>query len=66
MNTFEFGDKVSHRTNNAYNTIPMDVINVDESKIPCAYYDRLEERWKEKLFDETELNLISKVEGGFH
>lgn len=65
MNTFEFGDKVRHKTNNDYNTHPMDVMDTDESKILCSYFERIEKIMKEKWFDETELDLISKAEGGF-
>ena len=65
MQTIELGDKVRHKTNNDYNTHPMDVMELEESKILCSYFDRNEKTMKEIWFEKTELDLISKAEGGF-
>lgn len=65
MQPIEFGDKVKHKTNNDYNTHPMDVIDIEESKILCSYFDRIEKTMKEKWFEQDELEIVQKVEGGF-
>ncbi|EKB48196.1 hypothetical protein [Cecembia lonarensis] len=65
MNSIEFGDKVRHKTNNDYNVHPMDVMEVDENKVLCSYFDRIEKTIKEKWFNYSDLELISKTEGGF-
>jgi hypothetical protein len=65
MKTIEFGDKVRHKTNNDYNAHPMDVMDTNKNNILCRYFDHIEKTTKEKWFKETELNLISKTDGGF-
>lgn len=65
MQTIEFGDKVRHKTNNDYNSHPMDVMDTDENKILCSYFDRIDKTTKEKWFEQNELEIVQKIEGGF-
>ena len=61
----DIGDKVRHRTDNNYNALQMEVKEVGEGKILCDYFDYKENVSKEKWFDESELELVTKAEGGF-
>jgi hypothetical protein len=65
MNTIDIGDKVRHKTDNIYNALQMEVIEIDKGRILCNYYDCNEKKEKEKWFNENELELVQKVEGGF-
>ena len=65
MHTIELGDKVRHRTISDYNAHLMEVMETDENKILCSYFDHLDKTTKEKWFEETELVLVSKAEGEF-
>ena len=65
MKTIEFGDKVMHKTDNKYNAFQMEAKKIEEGKILCDYFDNVEKKTKEKWFDENELELVQKAEGGF-
>jgi len=43
----------------------MDAMEIDENKILCSYFDSIDKTTKEKWFDDADLELISKTEGGF-
>jgi hypothetical protein len=65
MNTIDIGDKVRHKTDNKYNALQMEVKEIEEGKILCDYFDYIGNNTKEKWFDENELELLQKAEGGF-
>jgi len=65
MKTIDIGDKVRHKTDNRYNALLMEVKEIEEDKILCDYFDNVEKKTKEKWFDENELDLVKKTEGGF-
>jgi hypothetical protein len=65
MNTIEFGDKVRHKSDNKYNALQMEVKEIETGKILCDYFDNTEKVMKEKWFNENELELVQKAEGGF-
>lgn len=65
MGTIEIGDKVRHKTDNKYNALQMEVKEVEGEKVLCEYFDFKDKTEKEKWFDENELELIQKAEGGF-
>ncbi len=65
MNKIDLGDKVRHKTDNTFNALQMEVKEMEESKILCDYFDNTEKVMKEKWFNENELELIQKAEGGF-
>ncbi len=65
MNTIDFGDKVKHKSDNSYNALQMEVREIEDGKILCDYFDNTEKLMKEKWFNENELELVQKAEGGF-
>lgn len=65
MGTIDIGDKVRHKTVNKYNALQMKVQEIEDGKILCDYFDYADKSEKEKWFDENELELIEKIEGGF-
>lgn len=65
MRTMDIGDKVRHKTNNKYNALQMEVKEIEDGKILCDYFDNADKNTKEKWFDEDELELDQKAEGGF-
>lgn len=65
MNTIELGDKVRHKSDNSYNALQMEVREIEVDKFLCDYFDNTEKLTKEKWFNENELELVQKAEGGF-
>jgi len=65
MNTIDLGDKVRHKSDNSYNALQMEVREIEDDKILCDYFDNTEKLMKEKWFNENELELVQKAEGGF-
>lgn len=65
MNTIDLGDKVRHKSDNSYNALQMEVREIENDKILCDYFDNTEKLMKEKWFNENELELVQKAEGGF-
>lgn len=65
MNTIDLGDKVRHKSDNSYNALQMEVREIEDDKILCDYFDNTEKVMKEKWFNENELELVQKAEGGF-
>ncbi|MBS1640864.1 MAG: hypothetical protein JST94_00860 [Bacteroidetes bacterium] len=66
MYQIEIGDTVRHKTNQLYNRLPMTVIEIDEDKIYCNYFDNHEQTDKKSPpFSANELELIKKVDGRF-
>ena len=66
MTTIDIGDKVRHKTDMVYNALLMEVIDIEEDKILCDYTDNKDKQIKTKWFNENELELAQKAEGGFH
>ena len=66
MTTIDIGDKVRHKTDMAYNALLMEVIDIEDDKILCDYTDNKDKQIKTKWFNENELELAQKAEGGFH
>ena len=65
MNTIDLGDKVRHKSDNSYNALQMEFREIEDDKILCDYFDNTEKGMKEKWFNENELELVQKAEGGF-
>lgn len=65
MNTIDLGDKVRHKSDNSYNALQMEVREIEDDKILCDYFDNTEKLMKEKWFNENEIELVQKAEGGF-
>lgn len=65
MNTIDLGDKVRHKFDNSYNALQMEVREIEDDKILCDYFDNTEKLMKEKWFNENELEVVQKAEGGF-
>jgi len=65
MNTIELRDKVRHKSDNSYNALQMEVREIEVDKFLCDYFDNTEKLTKEKWFNENELELVQKAEGGF-
>jgi hypothetical protein len=64
MEIINQGDRVSHKNHIYNNGLSMNVIDTSEDKSLCEYFnDKMES--KEEWFNNSDLHLVEKSDGGF-
>lgn len=65
MDTIEVGDKVRHKQSPHYNSLLINVTDIDDQNIHCEYFDIDSKTIKQANFNLIDLEVVQKVDGGF-